>query len=170
MLINFLESSNMSVELWSLNQKAPARWLVPAKHQSSVKGCPAPTQVPRCQLAGFEHSFWPLHRKYAVLFVKTNGSHAIFLINGVPHVEAISSRIYSDRLDPSGPDKNCFVLRYLVPNPTKEFQSPKHNHIFQPQLINKSVNKRLSVRIILGDYNMLIYTPERSSYTFICQW
>jgi hypothetical protein len=99
------------------------------------------TQAFRCQVAGFEHSSSPLHHMHAFLLVKTKESHVI-LTNIFPHLQAISSRNYSNQLEMSGTDlheRNCLDLRYLA-NPTKELQAPQYTSILQAQLINQNLN------------------------------
>jgi hypothetical protein len=73
-------------------------------------------------------------------------------------VEAISPRIYSDRLDPSRPaygDKNCLVLRFLAPDAKKGFKAPGHTRLLQAQLINQILKKRSNTSV---DYSNLSYS------------
>jgi hypothetical protein len=106
--------------LWHVKLKQkPPRWLVPATHHPSKKRRPMLIQIPHCQLSGFEQGSSPLNRMYAFLLVRTNASYVIlsngFSTSGSHRLLALS---YGDR--------NCLVLRFLAPNPTKEFQATRY--------------------------------------------
>jgi hypothetical protein len=118
-------AQNMSVYQRSWN-KRPAQddsyhWLITFKQWH-----PMPTPVPHCQLARFEHSSSPLHQMLAFLLVKPNESHVILCnsfhtwkptdIGSTPTSWSPQNLTYDGR--------NCFMFRFLAPNPTKELGAP----------------------------------------------
>jgi hypothetical protein len=96
---------------------------------------------------------------YAFLLV--NESHLI-LCNAFPHLEAMSPRIYSDRLDPSRLELWCQKLpcaRISCSKPHEKILSPatysltSSHRLLQAKLINQNIHKRLITHIILGGYS-----------------
>jgi hypothetical protein len=107
-----------------LKQIAPAIWFVPATHQHSKNWRPTLTQVPHCQLAGFEQSSWPFHGMDAFILVKSNESHVI-LYNTLHFCKPSAPGSTPNGrtfLDLTYGGRNCLLLRFLAPSPTKEIQ------------------------------------------------
>jgi hypothetical protein len=133
---------------------------------------PQRIDVLHCQLAGVEQSPSPLRRIRVFLMVKSEQSHVI-LRNVFQHQEASSPRIYSDWLDPSGPDlwwQKLLRTQILALNPTnKFFKTPRHTRIFRAQLINRDLNKRLNIRKILGSCNILLKCYTNIMVVYNCQ-
>jgi hypothetical protein len=46
-------------------------------------------------------------------------------------------------LDLTYGDRSCFVLIFLAPDPTREFQAPRHSLLLQAQLINEKFKQTI---------------------------
>jgi hypothetical protein len=159
---NFPESPNTSVDQWSWN-KLPLGDLYQRRISPPRSGRPTLTQVLHCQLAGLEQSSSPSHRMYAFLLVKTNERH-VTLSNAFQHLEAISPRIHSDRLDPSSPDiwwqKLSRAQGFWLQTPQK---NSKLRNILahSSQLINQILNARLNMSVFLSSYRFCFFTRSK---------